>query len=84
MNIVFIIIYSGRLLPSISSRTQTEFSDPGHFQVENQLLPLHPGQADHAEWLEPCCQQQPGQDRINASYRDLHLWITVRPQVVLP
>ena len=25
-----------------------------------------------------------GQDRINASYRDLHLWITVRPQVVLP
>jgi len=24
-----------------------------------------------------------GQDRINASYRDLHLWITVRPAVVL-
>jgi hypothetical protein len=21
-----------------------------------------------------------GQDRINASYRDLHLWITVRPR----
>jgi uncharacterized membrane protein len=25
-----------------------------------------------------------GQDRINASYRDLHLWITVRPKVVIP
>jgi uncharacterized membrane protein len=24
-----------------------------------------------------------GQERINASYRDLHLWITVRPQVAL-
>jgi uncharacterized membrane protein len=25
-----------------------------------------------------------GQDRINASYRDLHLWITVKPQISLP
>jgi uncharacterized membrane protein len=25
-----------------------------------------------------------GQDRINSSYRNLHLWITVRPQVVFP
>jgi uncharacterized membrane protein len=24
-----------------------------------------------------------GQDRINASYRDLHLWITVRPGIMV-